>query len=658
MDTLLLLPCLPLLSALLLGLWGARLPRTWVSLIACGSVLGATALAVQMAHGLALTAGTPLLVSAYTWMDVAGLQLTLGLSCDRLAATLLLLICGVGSLIHVYSVGYMADEPGLARYFAYLNLFVAAMLLLVLADSLPLMFVGWEGVGLCSYLLIGFWYDDPANASAGMKAFVVNRIGDCGLLVAMFILASTVGSLSFAEINLAAVSGMIPAGLAGTLGLLLLLGAAGKSAQGPLYVWLPDAMAGPTPVSALIHAATMVTAGVYLVCRLHPLFELAPAIMLTMACMGACTALLGALLATVQTDIKRVLAYSTVSQLGFMFMAAGCGAYAVAILHVVTHAFFKACLFLGAGAVIHGVGGNQDMRRMGRLAPSMPVTASTFAVAALALCGVPPLSGFISKDAVLWAVWTSGSGRWASTFAAFAVPLWLTGLAAASCTAFYMGRLYWLTFAGPTYRGASERLHHGTPASMAAPLLLLAALAALGGGLAWPHLFGGEAWLLTWLAPSLGAPAPLNGSVQAEKLAMAAAVGATLLGFGLAWRLAPGALNPAPAAAVQFWRRSVAAGFYVDALYQRLLVKPCRLLARYVLEAGVERVLNAFVQLWAQLAQLVGFALQLLQNGNLQRYLAIFVLALTCLLAAWHVPMAGLSRRPVLMQLPAGGETE
>jgi NADH-quinone oxidoreductase subunit L len=391
----------------------------------------------------------------------------------------------------------MSHEADFARYFAYLNLFTAAMLVLVLGDSLPLMFVGWEGVGLCSYLLIGFWYEDPAKASAGKKAFVVNRIGDAGFLLGMFVLFWAtfdlgMPSLRFADINAAIPN--VPPGVAVVAALLLFVGATGKSAQIPLFVWLPDAMAGPTPVSALIHAATMVTAGVYMVARLNPLYLAAPAVMQTIATIGAFTALGAATIGLVQNDIKKVLAYSTVSQLGYMFLALGVGAFGAAVFHVVTHAFFKALLFLGAGSVIHALHEEQDIRNMGGLRKKMPVTYLTFVVGTLAIAGVPGLAGFFSKDEILASAFDGG--HWF---------LWMMGLVGALCTAFYMTRLTVLTFHG-SYRGSRAKYDaaHESPLAMTSVLVALAVLAALGGYLGVPAVLGGNNLLAHYLEPVLG----------------------------------------------------------------------------------------------------------------------------------------------------------
>src|SRR3972149_2737442 len=400
---------------------------------------------------------------------------------------MILVVTGVGFLIHVYSVGYMSHEKAFARYFVYLNLFTFTMLLLVLGSNFLLMFVGWEGVGLCSYLLSGYWYEKKSAADAGKKAFIVNRVGDFGFLVAIFLIFWTFGTVDypdvFARIPGLADSGVLTTGVATAITLLLFVGAVGKSAQIPLYVWLPDAMEGPTPVSALIHAATMVTAGVYMVARTSPLFLLAPASMAVVAVVGAATAIFPATIGICQNDIKRVLAYSTVSQLGYIFLACGVGAFTAGIFHLMTHAFFKALLFLGSGSVIHALSGEQDMQKMGSLKKRLPVTFTTMFIATLAISGIPGLSGFFSKDEILGTSFSSGHGH---------VGLWLVGTAAAGITAFYMFRLVFLTFFGPSRMDPEgEKNVHASPYSMTGPLVLLAVLSVAGGGGGIPRGLGG-----------------------------------------------------------------------------------------------------------------------------------------------------------------------
>lgn len=473
---------LPLAGFLINGLLGNRLGKRFVSFVACGLPITAFAIAIKCFFDLTANGGTPLVETAYTWAATAGRSFEIAFYFDRLTAVMALIVTGVGSLIHIYSIGYMHEDKSYARYFAYLNLFLFFMLMLVLGKSLLVLFVGWEGVGLASYLLIGFWFEDPEKAAAGKKAFITNRTGDAGFLLGMFVLYQAFATLDMDVINNAFLTGAEPAMAvsASVVGILLFIGACGKSAQIPLHVWLPDAMAGPTPVSALIHAATMVTAGVYLVARLSGIYMQAPEASAIVAVVGALTAFFAATVAVVQTDIKKVLAYSTISQLGFMFVALGVGAYGVAIFHLYTHAFFKACLFLGAGSVIHALGGEQDIRKMGGLARRIPITFATFAVATAAIAGIPPLASFFSKDEILWYASASTSGG--------SPLLYVVVAGTALLTAFYMFRLLWLTFFGKSRMSHEIEHHvHESPLSMTSVLAMLAVLSAIGGFLSVPH---------------------------------------------------------------------------------------------------------------------------------------------------------------------------
>lgn len=421
-------------------------------------------------------------VSFFEWIAVDKFKINAGFVVDQISSIMILIITGVGSLIHLFSIGYMHHDKGVTKYFAYLNLFIFNMLILVLGDSLLTMFVGWEGVGLCSYLLIGFWFTDSAKAAAGMKAFITNRIGDAAFIIGMFVLFFTFGTLNMHELNALAPTvldsswlGMVTIGT-----MLLFVGATGKSAQIPLYVWLPDAMAGPTPVSALIHAATMVTAGVYMIVRLNPLFIMAPNTMMVIAIVGAATAVLAATIGLTQYDIKKVLAYSTVSQLGYMFLAVGVGAFGAGMFHLMTHAFFKALMFLGSGSVIHGMHEEQDIRKMGGLKKYMPITHFTFLMGWLAIIGMPPFAGFFSKDEILWQAFSSPRGHWL---------LWVAGVLGAVLTAFYMTRLMALTFWGKSRIDKSVHPHE-SGLSMTIPLMVLAALSVVGGWIGFPHVIG------------------------------------------------------------------------------------------------------------------------------------------------------------------------
>ncbi|HSD11796.1 MAG TPA: NADH-quinone oxidoreductase subunit L, partial [Candidatus Binatia bacterium] len=484
----------PLLGVLFHAFVAPRLGRRSSSIL--GPAVVGVALAVAAGafwRLLGLEEGGALVDRMFSWIEVGNVKVAMGLRFDALSAVMTLIVTGVGFLIHVYSAGYMEHDEDSVRYFLYLNLFMLSMLLLVLGDSILLFFVGWEGVGLCSYLLIGFWYEKNENADAGKKAFIVNRVGDAGFLLGLMVLFWTLGArgtwtLEFAEFR--AHADLIPPSVATVTALLLFVGATGKSAQIPLYVWLPDAMAGPTPVSALIHAATMVTAGVYMIARLSPLYVLSPTTMEVVAVIGAATAFFAATIGVAQNDIKRVLAYSTVSQLGYMFFACGVGAFTAGIFHLMTHAFFKALLFLGAGSVIHALSDEQDLRRMGGLAPRLPWTHGVMLVATLAIAGLPPLSGFFSKDEIL-----------ASAFASGHYGVWIAGLLGAALTAFYMFRLYLLCFRGESRLSHEAEHHlHESPAVMIAPLVVLAALSVVGGWIGLPFQAGGHAFA-RWLEP-------------------------------------------------------------------------------------------------------------------------------------------------------------
>jgi NADH-quinone oxidoreductase subunit L len=497
------------------------------------SVLSVLALAARPAHDR-------LFVQVlFPWVAAGGFSAPAAFQLDPLSSVMILVVTGVGFLIHVYSVGYMAHDRAFARYFVYLNLFTFTMLLLVLGSNFLLMFVGWEGVGLCSYLLIGYWFEKKSASDAGKKAFVVNRVGDFGFLVAIFLVFWTFGSVDytevFARIPILSESGALTTGIATAITLLLFVGATGKSAQIPLYVWLPDAMEGPTPVSALIHAATMVTAGVYMVARTSALFLLAPVSMGVVAVVGAATAIFSATIGICQNDIKRVLAYSTVSQLGYMFLACGVGAFTAGIFHLMTHAFFKALLFLGSGSVIHALSGEQDMQKMGSLKNRLPVTFTTMFIATLAISGIPGFSGFFSKDEILWKSFSSGHGH---------VGLWLVGTAAAGITAFYMFRLIFLTFFGPSRMDPEVEKHvHESPYSMTVPLMLLAVLSLAGGWIGIPEVLGGHNHFEAWLAPVFGHAAEgaahggAHPSAALEYLLMAGSVGVALCGIGLAYSM-------------------------------------------------------------------------------------------------------------------------
>ena len=616
-----------------------------VSVIGVGTVAAAFAVGVAVfAAVLGAHPAEPYVKTLWTWLPVGDLNVGAALQVDQLSVVMLLVVTGVSSLIHVFSVGYMHDDPGYARYFAYLNLFVAFMLVLVLGASFPVMFIGWEGVGLCSYLLIGFWFEEKEKADAGLKAFLVNRIGDVGFLIAMFLIFSHLGSLDFRDVFARAPQALVAGGGTVTaIALFLFLGCVGKSAQIPLYVWLPDAMAGPTPVSALIHAATMVTAGVYLVARANVLFAMAPVAGGVVAGVGALTALFAATIGLKQWDIKKVLAYSTVSQLGYMFVGVGVGAYAAGVFHLVTHAFFKALLFLGSGSVIHMMhrayhhtgrhADAQDMRNMGGLAAYMPWTSRVMWVATLAIAGIPPLAGFFSKDEILGAAFARGAGQ------PFYYAVWAFGLAAAFLTAVYMTRLMLYTFHGPNRTGDQERAHLGeAPGIMTWPLVALAALTVVGGALNLPHVATLEHWLdpvTEGSAALLPATAPGTGTeIALMALAALIAVG----GIWLAVRtLKPEALLPADRAPRETgFAKLLLEKYRVDELYGAVIVRPLVRLSRTVLWKGVDAGLidAAGVNGSAAVARGLGWLGSRLQTGQVGTYVVFFVIGALAVLAA------------------------
>jgi NADH-quinone oxidoreductase subunit L len=638
----------PLLGAAVNGLAGRRLGRGNVTLIAVSAMVGSLIVSCIVFAWCVYLNHPPLIWDGGTWFQVVQpgggrmISVSWGLQADGLSTVMILVVTGVGTLIHIYSASYMSheDEAGYARYFAYLNLFAAAMLTLVLATSLVLTFVGWEGVGLCSYLLIGFWYTDPQKAWAGRKAFVVNRIGDFGFLLGIFALVALFGSTSYSELGSAAATAAAQGGLsreiqaglftgwtyqgALTFALLcLFLGAIGKSAQLPLYVWLPDAMAGPTPVSALIHAATMVTAGVYLVARNARLFELAPAASAVVATIGAATALFAALIAFAQNDIKKILAYSTVSQLGFMFIGVGTGVYWAGIAHLGTHAFFKACLFLGAGSVMHGMGDETDIRKMGGLWKRMPHTAWTFAIATLAITGAFPLSGFWTKDAILGGALASANSAWP----AVGRVAYLLGSVAALGTAFYMTRAFVLAFLGAPRSEAAGHAHESSRV-MTWPLWILAAGSILGVFAAWPFR-----WPWAQLVNRIGAltsrvlpAAPEEHAVWPYFLAWGLALLGTAAGWLLyagAWREVPGRL----AQAMPRLYRFTADKFRVDELYDLAVVRPFEWLSFVFWKVVDEGIIDGLVNGVGRVARGVASVFRVFQNGDVQRYAALMALA-------------------------------
>jgi NADH-quinone oxidoreductase subunit L len=654
-----LIPILCLAGAVLNLILGAlKAPKTAVTVVGVGSV-GAATLAAYIALWEYL--GQPygeIIERYFTWISAGEITVNASLQLDPLSAVMMAFVTFVGFLIHVYSVGYMhsESEAGYARYFAYLNLFMFAMLLLVLGSNLPLLFVGWEGVGLCSYLLIGYYYEEKWCAAAGSKAFIVNRIGDLGFLLAIFATQAVFGSVEFKEIfPTAAGDPHQYAGAATIIALLLFVGAIGKSAQIPLYVWLPDAMAGPTPVSALIHAATMVTAGVYIVARCNVFFRLSPTAMIVVAVIGGVTALFAATIGLVQNDIKKVLAYSTVSQLGYMFLAAGVGAFTIAIFHVVTHAFFKACLFLGSGSVIHANSGEQDMTRMGGLRKFMPTTYWTFLVATLAIAGIPIFAGFFSKDEILARAFAAGATDLNGFGDVYRV-LWYLAVGGALLTAFYMFRAVYMTFHG-AFRGGEEAKHHlhESPRSMTVPLIILGALSVIGGFIGFPgQLFHKTGWNLIegFLHPVILPLGGAHGAAEATEHA------AHAVSFGTEWLLV--AISVAVAGVGWLIARSFYLGdeafalprkladrmplihkllfnkYWIDEIYGALVIRPVHQTGVFLWRVIDELIIDTlFVNGAAFTVELTGDVLRFLQTGNVRNYalaIAAAVLALAAVL--------------------------
>jgi NADH-quinone oxidoreductase subunit L len=558
------------------------------------------------------------------WISAGSFRVGIDLLVDQLSIVMVLVVTGVGTLIHVYSIGYMAGDPRFSRYFAYLNLFAASMLLLVLADNALLLYVGWEGVGLCSYLLIGFWFERPSAHNAAKKAFIVNRVGDFSFLIGIFLLSGTVGSLTFGQINEGA--GAMTAGTATIVSLLLFGGATAKSAQIPLYVWLPDAMEGPTPVSALIHAATMVTAGVYVVARLSPVFEASGDALTVVGYIGALTALWAAVIASAEYDIKRVLAYSTISQLGYMFLAHGVGAYSAGIFHLVTHSFFKALMFLGAGAVMHALHNETDMRNMGGLRHKMPVVGWTFMAGWLSICGLIPFSGFFSKDAILASAWAQGEYL-----------LWGIGAATAFLTAFYMSRLYFRVFEGRS--NVPEGVHvHDAPPAMAAALLPLGVLSVVGGVINLP----GALTLEHFLEPVAGesrVPAGLTPWLLAG-IALLVAAGGIVVARSLYLTRAGSTRRQTIEARVPGFVGVVRNKFYVDEIYGRGIVLPAKGVATYLTDVFDARYVDGLLTGSGRLVARSAESLRGLQTGYVRSYGAIFLVGVVVIFSVLLIRVA------------------
>jgi NADH-quinone oxidoreductase subunit L len=657
LEYLWIVPLLPLLGSAVNGLFGAKWPNKFVNGVAIGST-GLSFLGALEAVREFFESGQVLFHKEFfTWIAAGNFRAGFDLQMDQLTVVMVLVVTGVGWLIHIYATGYMAHEGGYYRFFSYLNLFMFFMLILVLAANYVLLFVGWEGVGLASYLLIGFYFLKKSASDAGKKAFIVNRIGDFGFMLGMFLLFRAFHTLDFQAIFTSSTLQGWPVELSGHIGtltfacLLIFMGACGKSAQLPLYVWLPDAMEGPTPVSALIHAATMVTAGVYVVARSHILFTHAPTAMLVVAIVGCATAFFAATIGLVQTDIKKVLAYSTVSQLGYMFLACGVGAFSAGIFHLMTHAFFKALLFLAAGSVLHAMGGEQDMTRMGGLSKKIRWTYLTMLTATLAIAGFPPFAGFFSKDTILlYSLLSEPGGLW----------LYAAGLLTALLTSFYMFRVIFLTFSGkPRYD--EHKVHvHESPWTMLGPLVVLALLSVCGGWLAVPSYFGGEDLFKAFLSPVLsdiepnvGSPAFPGAGAPNEMVFAAIAVVVVLIGLLVAWWLytkRPG--KPAQFAnSIKGTYRVLLNKYYVDELYAAVVVKPLVWISTTVLwkaadVAGIDGAVNGF----AAGTTAIGDGVRHTQSGNTRSY-AVWVVvgALVVIAIIFFWPSGG---KPVLGMVP------
>ncbi len=624
---LILIPIFPLLGFLILGLGFRTIPKKLTSIIGPGTILFSFLLSLYVFFNFHQFTNSPL-HHFFNWISFPGLTFPFAFLVDPLSCLMLLIITGVGFIIHVYSVGYMKEDPGFNRFFAYMNLFVFSMLLLVLGASYPIMFIGWEGVGLCSYLLIGFWFKNHDYNNAAKKAFIMNRIGDLGFLLGMFLLFTTFNSLNYSDIFAQARSMQAgdPALMAITL--LLFVGAVGKSAQIPLFTWLPDAMAGPTPVSALIHAATMVTAGVYMIARSGILYVLSPVTMSVIGITGLATALFAAAIAMYQNDIKKVLAYSTISQLGYMFLGLSVGAFTGAMFHLTTHAFFKALLFLGAGSVIHALGGEQDIRKMGGLKNSLPKTHLTFLIGTIAIAGIPPLSGFFSKDEILSGVFNASP------------ILWILAVAGSMMTAFYMFRLLFLTFF-TRFRGTAEQHHHlhESPGVMTIPLMLLAALAFFGGFINLPEIFGGDAGLEGFLAPVFAdANAAMAGQTPLSHVTEWILMGTTLLlvlaMVVLAWyrfvKLNGGeAIDKKQQSALV---RIIANKFYTDELYDMVVVNPLFRLSRFLHSVVEIRIIDRLADGIGTMVVRTGNTVRYIQSGNVGFYMFIMILGIILIL--------------------------
>jgi NADH-quinone oxidoreductase subunit L len=617
MSLLFLIPLLPLLGFAINGLAYPKLPKQIAGIIGTIPPLVAFALSLQLFLNFD---GQAQILPIADWIKVGSLEIPFAFQIDQLSILMLLVITGVGTLIHVYSIGYMSHDAGFGKFFAFLNLFVFFMLILVLGANFTVLFIGWEGVGLCSYLLIGFWNQKNSYGDAARKAFIMNRIGDLGFLVGIFLLIQDFGTTDYQTIFTAILSGDYTTDLS-IIAFCLFIGAMGKSAQIPLFTWLPDAMAGPTPVSALIHAATMVTAGIYMVIRANALFELSPEVLHFVGWIGLATALLGAAIGLFQNDIKKVLAYSTVSQLGYMFMGLGASAYTASFFHVMTHAFFKALLFLGAGSVIHAMSDEQDIRRMGGLKSKMPITFITFMLGTIAIAGIPPFAGFFSKDEILASLYHHDPIMW--------------GLAilGSALTSFYMFRVFILTFYGE-FRGTEKQAHHlhESPITMTLPLIILAVFSVGGGLINLPHFAGGNEFLAHWLAPLLP-EAGEAGEVNFLSLEGGAPLLAAFLPAFLAiYVFGMQKSVPAEDAEISGIQKVIYHKFYIDELYDMLFVKPIAFLSNFFFQVIDFLVIDLFVEGLGRFVKYASSEFRRAQTGNVGIYLFCMVAAIVVIL--------------------------
>jgi NADH-quinone oxidoreductase subunit L len=622
-----LIPLFPLLGFLINGLGRNMLSKTVVGFVGCFSVLASFAISVGIFLELNSSETKSFIIPIFDWISAGTITIPFSFLIDPLSALMLLIVTGIGFLIHVYSTGYMSHDAGFGKFFSYLNLFIFFMLLLVLGSNYVVMFIGWEGVGLCSYLLIGFWFSNPAYASAAKKAFIMNRIGDLGFLIAVFLIFTTFNSVEFANVFPQASNMVSGDSTLILITALLFVGAIGKSAQIPLFTWLPDAMAGPTPVSALIHAATMVTAGIYMIARSNILFTLAPETLAVVSIIGLATLLMAAAIAVSQTDIKKVLAYSTVSQLGYMFLGLGVGAYTGAFFHVITHAFFKALLFLGAGSVIHAMSNEQDMRNMGGLRKKLPITFLTMMVGTIAIAGIPPFSGFFSKDEILAHVYEHNK------------VFWVIAVIGAMFTSFYMFRMMYLTFNG-SFRGTTDQEHHlhESPALMTIPLIVLAVLSALGGLIGIPAVLGGTHWLENFLAPvfevSKSKTSVLTLDHTTEYVLMALSVTAALVSMLYAYvrYVKQGHIPANDRTDRGLLARLSYNKFYIDEVYHSLITRPLDtfsgFLSKTVDKAGIDGIVNGFGKGAVEASK----SFRLLQTGMVGFYIFMMVAGILALL--------------------------